>query len=71
MNLREKIQERLDGLQGLMESQTHLENPELVTEKLESVTKFWSVLSEEEREFIAAVRLSIQANIHWEAGINS
>jgi hypothetical protein len=42
-----------------MQTQTHLENPELVTETLESVTKFWSVLSEEEREFVSAARIAL------------
>ena len=64
-NLREKIQERLDGLQHMMQTQTHLENPELVTEKLESVTKFWSVLSEEEREFVSAVRVVTTEQRSW------
>lgn len=65
MNIREKIQERLDELQRMMGSQLHLSNPELVTETLESVTKFWSVLSEEEREFIAAVKVSVKTKILW------
>lgn len=59
MNIREKIQGRLDELQRMMESQTHLDNPELVTETLESVAKFWSVLSEEEREFCLAIRMEL------------
>jgi uncharacterized protein YydD (DUF2326 family) len=59
LNLREKIQSRLDELESLMQTQTHLENPELVTETLESVTKFWSVLSEEEREFVSAARIAL------------
>jgi len=48
-----------------MQTQTHLENPELVTEKLESVTKFWSVLSEEDRDFIIAVRVRLREYSAW------
>jgi hypothetical protein len=44
----------------------HLSNPELVTETLESVTKFWSVLSEEEREFVSAVGVAIKDQVGWE-----
>lgn len=65
MNLREKIQQRLDELQRMMESQTHLENPELVTEKLEQVAKFWSVLSESDREFCGSARLAIELQIKF------
>lgn len=50
MNIRERIQVRLDELAKLLETQSHIYSPELVTEKIESVAKFWSILSEEERE---------------------
>lgn len=65
MTIRERIQTRLDELASLLESQSHIHAPELVTEKLESVTKFWSVLSEEEREFVSAVRIAKNDQIHW------
>jgi len=65
LNLREKIQSRLDELESLMQTQTHLENPELVTEKLESVIKFWSVLSESDREFCGSARLAIELQIKF------
>ena len=65
MNIREKIQERLDELQRMMGSQLHLSNPELVTETLESVTKFWSTLGEDEREFVAAVRVCLGESTAW------
>ena len=38
--------------------QSHIHAPELVTAKLDSVAKFWSTLSEEEREFVSAVRIA-------------
>jgi len=60
LNIREKIQGRLDELQRMMETQSHLDNPELVTETLESVTKFWSVLSESDREFCGSTRLATE-----------
>jgi hypothetical protein len=59
LNLRDKIKERLNGLQGMMERQDHLGNAELVTERLESVTEFWSTLSENDREFVFAFRFAI------------
>ena len=65
MNIREKIQERLDGLQGLMERQDHLRFPELVTRNLEQVTKFWSALDENEREFLSAIRIATTEQISW------
>jgi len=65
LNLREKIQSRLDELESLMQTQTHLENPELVTETLESVAKFWSTLDENDREFLSAARFAIAEQRQW------
>lgn len=59
MNIRERIQTRLDEISKLLETQSHIHAPELVTEKLESVAKFWSALSEEDREYIGAVRFAL------------
>jgi hypothetical protein len=50
----------------LLETQSHIHAPELVTEKLESVAKFFSALSEEEREFISAVRIALNEGMEWE-----
>ncbi len=65
MSIREKIKDRLDELESLLQTQTHLENPELVTETLESVAKFWSVLSESDREFCGSARLAIELQIKF------
>jgi hypothetical protein len=65
LNIRGKIKERLDELQGMMERQDHLSNPELLTEKIASIKKFWSALSEEERDFISAVRVAHESRKHW------
>jgi uncharacterized protein YydD (DUF2326 family) len=66
LNIRERIQTRLDELASLLESQAHIHAPELVTEKLESVAKFWSALSEEEREYVSAARMVSSQSLPWE-----
>ncbi len=65
MNIRERIQVRLYELAKLLETQSHIHASELVKEKLESVSKFWSALSEEEREYIASVRFAIKSQTEW------
>jgi len=67
LTIRERIQVRLDELASLLESQTHIHTPELVTEKIESVAKFWSALSEEEREYVASVRFALKEQTEWQA----
>lgn len=67
MNVKKKIAERLDSLQLMMESQEHLSNPELVTERLNSVEKFWTYLCENDREYIASVRIALKKGLEWKS----
>ena len=66
MNIRERIQTRLDELSSLMESQSHIHAPEIVSTKIDSVAKFWSALSEEEREYVGSVRVAIKEQTEWQ-----
>lgn len=67
MTIRERIQVRLDELAKLLETQSHIHSPELVTEKIESVAKFWSALSEEEREYVSSVRFALKEGLEWKS----
>jgi hypothetical protein len=61
--IREKIEARLDELEALMKARNYAEADEL----LPSITKFISVLTEEQRDFIGAARLVIAENLDWTA----
>lgn len=69
MNLKEKIQNRLDDLTANLESQLHLSdklaNRILVEEQIESVAKFWSILDDAERDFINAARMAVEEEQPW------
>jgi len=65
-HLKQKIKERLDVLESLMKSQTHLQDDDTIIETLESVDKFWSVLEEDEKEFIGAVRYACRTQTRWD-----
>ena len=65
MNLKEKIQTRLDQIEMLMYSNYHLKNPDEVYNQTLNVSKFWSILSEEDRDFIQAVQDSIEEGWVW------
>lgn len=65
MNGRNKINERMDELQHMMESNVHLINPILVTMHIQSVSKFWSMLSEEDRDYIHGCEYAIEDKIEW------
>lgn len=65
MNLKQKIQTRLDQIEMLMYSNYHLKNPDEVYNQTLNVSKFWSILSEEDRDFIQAVQDSIDEGWVW------
>ena len=65
MTITVKIKERMDKLQKWMESNHHIDNPDEVHELTLSVSKFWSVLSEEDRDYIQAAQHAIEDKTEW------
>ena len=65
MNLKEKIQVRLDQIEMLMKEDYHLKNPDEVYNQTLNVSKFWSILSEEDRDFIQGCQSSIEEGWSW------
>ena len=61
--IRQKIEARLDELEDLIKARNYAEAEELIP----SITKFTSVLTEEQRDFMGAVRLAIAENLDWTA----
>ena len=66
MGVRDKIKVRMDELQEMMESNKHLEKQFDVDDKINSVTKFWSVLSDEDKDYIHACRHALEYQMKWE-----
>jgi hypothetical protein len=64
-DLKEKITNRLDQIEMLMNKNYHLKNPEEMMLQTLNVSKFWSVLSEEDRDFIQGVQSSIEEGWSW------
>jgi len=65
MGLRDEINERLDHLQAMLESQQHINHPEIVEAQIESVAKFYSALSEEDREYVGFARDALEEQFPW------
>lgn len=63
--LRQEIKNRMDILQDWMESNYHLRRPEVVEEHIQSITKFWSVLDEEDRDYIQCAQHAIEDKTEW------
>ena len=61
--IRQKIEARLDELEALMKARNYAEAAEL----LPNIAKFTSVLTEDQRDFLNAVRFAIAENLDWTA----
>ena len=65
MSVKDKINSRMDQLQEWMESNYHLEHPQEVEDHIQTVSKFWSALSEEDRDYIHGARYAIENKMAW------
>ena len=63
--IRQRIEERLDHLEAMLTSQKHISDPDAAYQTIDSVSKFYSVLTEEQREFIQAARLAVDEQKVW------
>lgn len=63
--IKEKINNRMDMLQHMMETQVHLTEGAKVIDQLASITKFWSALSEEDRDYIECARYALEQKTEW------
>ena len=63
--VQDKIKDRMDHLQQLMEGNNHLKRPEYVLDVVESVSKFWSALEEEDKEYIQIASDCIRTGTKW------
>ena len=49
-----------------MKGQAHLDRPEYTTSVIESITKFWSILDDADRDYIQCVSLVVEEKARWE-----
>lgn len=65
MSVRDKVKQRMDILQGWMEENYHLKRPQVVEEHIQTITKFWSIMSDEDKDYIHGCRYAIEENMEW------
>ena len=65
MDLREKINHRLDTLQEMLENNEHIDKPEAAEAVIHRISPFWSILSEEDREYVQAAQHAIEDKLKW------
>lgn len=65
MDIREKINFRLDELQTIMENNNHLTNPQEAIDLTHRISPFWAILSEEDREYVQCAQDAIEHQSEW------
>ena len=55
----------MDQLQNWMETNYHINNSKEVYELTKNISKFWSILSEEDKDYVQAAQDAIQNKIEW------
>ena len=55
----------MDDLQRMMENNVHLINPDKVAIQISSVSKYWSVLDDEDRDYIHGARHALEEKTEW------
>lgn len=65
MSLREKLNSRMDELQEMMESNFHLKEPSKVTDVINRISPFWTVMCEEDRDYVQCAQHAIEDQAEW------
>ena len=65
MDLREKINHRLDTLQEMLENNEHLDKPQAAEDLVHRISPFWSILSEEDRDYVQCAQHAIEDGVKW------
>jgi hypothetical protein len=64
-DITERINGRMDVLQRMMENNQHLSSSSEVIDQIASITPYWSIMSEEDREYIQVARVAIEDQLEW------
>ena len=60
-----KINAKLDILQLMMEAQIHLSNPEKVVDFCNGLSIYWSVMGDEDKDYISGCRHALEEKLEW------
>jgi len=63
--LRKKIENRLKELELLMDNNIHLEDQEQILQLIQSISKFWNILEEGDRDYLEAARYACEWQKIW------
>ena len=65
ITLKEVIFDRMNELECMMMRQDHLSDPDKVEDHITTVSKFWGILSDQDKDYIHGCRYAIEEKIEW------
>ena len=65
MNLRQKLDARLDEVQEMLENDLHLMYPDKAMDLTYRISPFWTILTEEDREYVQCAQDAIEEQWKW------
>ena len=64
-NLMEKIEKRMDRLETQLKAQEHITNPAAVRTTIKSITKFWAVMEDEDKDYVHFAQDALEEQREW------
>lgn len=64
-DLKLRISNKMDHLQTLMESNAHIDRPEYVGDVIDWISKFWTALSDEDKDYIHCSKHALEEQLEW------
>ena len=61
----EKIEHRMATLKEILENNEHIDKPYAAENIVNRISPFWSILSEEDREYVQAAQQAIEDKLKW------
>lgn len=65
MTIAEKVERKMAALNHLMKTQVHLSLPSAVSESIDSLSIYWSHLSDADRDYVHCARDALNNKREW------
>ena len=65
MTTQDKINEQLDKLETMLTSQQHLTSPETVGVQLETLSMYFHLMNDEDRDYVNCARIALEDKVEW------
>ena len=65
MTTQDKINEQLDKLETMLTSQQHLTSPETVGAQLETLSIYFHLMSDGDRDYVKCARIALEDKVEW------